>query len=243
MFKTKAIQISNTLYALEQTMGAGGGLVRCFLILGSEKALLLDCGIVPDDLAGLVRTITDLPLMVALTHADYDHIVNAEQFDEIHVHEEDAHMLVHHFPALQDHIPALHDGDRIDLGGTVLDIMHIPGHTPGSLAYLNAKEGYAIVGDSVDHAPVYMFGMNRNFSRYQDSLKRLQANRCFDRIYTCHGELCISADAIADQLLVCAGILDGSITPKDPDAPHVKDSGAKLYERGKSAIYYAPNHN
>jgi len=54
MFKTKAIKVSDTLYALEQSMGSG--LVRCFLILGAEKALLLDCGIIPDDLLGLVRT-------------------------------------------------------------------------------------------------------------------------------------------------------------------------------------------
>lgn len=242
MFKTKAIKVSDTLYALEQRMGEGGGLVRCFLILGSEKALLLDCGIVPDDLAGLVRTITDLPLMVGLTHADYDHIVNAEQFPELYAHDEDAHMVIHHFPALADHVHSLNDGDQIDLGGTLLDILHIPGHTQGSLAYLNRQEGYAIVGDSVDYAPVYMFGANRSFARYVASLKRLQATGGFDRIYTCHGELCIPASAVAEELLVCDGILDGSITPKDPDAPHVKNSGAKLYERGNSAIYYAP-HN
>ncbi|MBE6954520.1 MAG: MBL fold metallo-hydrolase [Ruminococcaceae bacterium] len=237
MFKTKAIKVSDTLYALEQSMGSG--LVRCFLILGSEKALLLDCGVIPDDLLGLVRTITDLPLMVALTHADGDHIVNAEQFPELYAHEDDAHMVVHRFASLEGHVLPLKDGECIDLGGTVLDITHIPGHTHGSLAYRNLKEGYLIAGDSVDYAPVYMFGNHRNFEHYVASLKRLQVMGGYHRIYTCHGELCIPANAVAQQLLVCDGIRDGSITPKDPDAPHVKDSGAKLYERGPCAIYYA----
>ena len=52
-------RISNGVYSIDQ------GMVRCFLILGTERALLLDTGAGECDLPGLIRTVTDLPLIGA----------------------------------------------------------------------------------------------------------------------------------------------------------------------------------
>ena len=144
---------------------------------------------------------------------------------------------------LDEHLSFLKDGDLIDLGGTVLEVLHIPGHTHGSIAFLNREDRYLIPGDSVSYAEVYMFGNTRNFSDYVNSLKRLQEMTGFDFLYPSHEEAPIPISAISQQLVVCEGILDGSIVPQTPDAPHVKDSGAKLYRKGPCAIYYAPSSN
>ncbi|SHN44433.1 MBL fold metallo-hydrolase [Cryptosporangium aurantiacum] len=43
----------------------------------------------------------------------------------------------------------LEDGDRIDLGGRVLTVLHLPGHTPGSIALLEERTGTLYSGDIV----------------------------------------------------------------------------------------------
>ena len=64
-----------------------------FLLVGSERALLIDCGMGIGDLAGAVRMITDKPLIVALTHNHPDHTGNARQFPEIRLNEKDRDLL------------------------------------------------------------------------------------------------------------------------------------------------------
>lgn len=39
------------------------------------------------------------------------------------------------------------EGDRINFGSSELEILHIPGHSPGSIALVNRQEKIAIVGD------------------------------------------------------------------------------------------------
>lgn len=53
-----------------------------FLLVGSEKALLIDTGIGIGDLAGFIRQFTDLPLMVCYTHNHLDHVGGVGAFAE-----------------------------------------------------------------------------------------------------------------------------------------------------------------
>ncbi|GGO18489.1 MBL fold metallo-hydrolase [Micromonospora parathelypteridis] len=43
----------------------------------------------------------------------------------------------------------LDDGDRIDLGGRALTVLHLPGHTPGSIALLEERTGTLYSGDII----------------------------------------------------------------------------------------------
>ena len=63
-------RVSSGVWALEQEI------VRCFLIVGQQRALLLDTGAEACDLMGLIREITPLPLVVLNTHGDGDHTAN-----------------------------------------------------------------------------------------------------------------------------------------------------------------------
>lgn len=60
-------KLQEDLYMLDD------GRVRQFLILGRNTALLLDTGFTDSDVLAAVRTITDAPLQVLLTHGDLDH--------------------------------------------------------------------------------------------------------------------------------------------------------------------------
>lgn len=60
-----------------------------FLLEGTERAMLIDCGMGIGDLRGAVEMITDKPLTVVITHGHIDHTANARQFDEIWIHPKD----------------------------------------------------------------------------------------------------------------------------------------------------------
>ena len=60
-----------------------------FLLIGTEKAMVIDCGMGIGDLRGAIEMITDKPLIVVITHGHIDHTANARQFDEIWIHPKD----------------------------------------------------------------------------------------------------------------------------------------------------------
>jgi len=41
----------------------------------------------------------------------------------------------------------LDDGDRVTVGELTFDILHCPGHSPGSVVFFNADQRFALVGD------------------------------------------------------------------------------------------------
>lgn len=41
----------------------------------------------------------------------------------------------------------LNEGDEIHLGADVLKVIHVPGHSPGSIALYSAEDGFIITGD------------------------------------------------------------------------------------------------
>ena len=47
--------------------------VTCYLLLGREKAMLIDTAYGEGDLPALIASITSLPLIVVNTHGHYDH--------------------------------------------------------------------------------------------------------------------------------------------------------------------------
>lgn len=48
----------------------------------------------------------------------------------------------------------LHDGDRIELGNEYLQVIEVPGHTPGGLAFYSPKGKFVLTGDSLFHSSI-----------------------------------------------------------------------------------------
>ncbi|MHA2287532.1 MAG: MBL fold metallo-hydrolase [Promethearchaeota archaeon] len=136
--------------------------LNMYLLLGTTSALLLDtgCGLSPlkpvvDELIG------DRILLVFNTHYHWDHPLGNVEFDEVYIHEEEVKFVskpydISYFKdspneivrtyAEQDFLipPAdvikpLKDGDTFDLGEIEVEIIHCPGHSPGSVCLLTSK--------------------------------------------------------------------------------------------------------
>lgn len=188
--------------------------VRMFLITGTEKALLIDTGMNIHDAKDIASTLTELPISLLNTHADIDHIGSNEQFDSFYMHPADEPL--YRSLGKKGNIIHINDGDIIDLGERRLEIIHIPGHTAGSIAILDIDARVLISGDTLqEHGHIFMFGDHRNMVEYIRSLEKLETCReKFDEIWPSHGDIPISPDVIKKLHDGAQDILDGKLTGK-----------------------------
>jgi glyoxylase-like metal-dependent hydrolase (beta-lactamase superfamily II) len=138
---------------------------KMFLIRGTQRYALIDSGLGRGALRDYIAQFTGgLPLVAIWTHSHFDHIGQADQFivDSIeYVGEGDreavAESLEHRGVSAEqiaEHLKAVTDHSRIDLGDRALEIITVPGHTPGSIVILDPATGDLFTGDS--------FGNNSN---------------------------------------------------------------------------------
>ena len=202
------IQINANTWRIED-----GG-VRLFLLAGTEKALLIDSGMNLNNARDIAAGLTDLPLSLLNTHADRDHIGSNEQFDAFYMHP--AEEPVYRRSGKPGTVIPIHEGDSLNLGDRELRIIHLPGHTPGSIAVLDVQNRVLISGDPIqEHGRVFMFGDHRNMKDYIASLEHLEgfADQ-FDEIWPSHADIPVSPSVIRKLRDGAQAVLDGSIQGK-----------------------------
>ncbi|HKK60568.1 MAG TPA: MBL fold metallo-hydrolase [Salinivirga sp.] len=131
------------------------------------ECVMVDMGCVSDsDHQELAEFIDDKNLTVKYiinTHLHIDHILGNYKLKETYnvpvlAHENDEFLLENAETyaeqigfKLQSPPPAIDkyidEGDKIAVGNFKLQVLHIPGHTPGSLVFYNAEDGILISGD------------------------------------------------------------------------------------------------
>ena len=174
---------------------------HCYLLCGRERALLIDTGLGVANIRKIVDGLTELPVMAVTTHAHWDHIGGHRYFDNIAVHELEKDWLGR-FPlplqAVKNNLtkfpcefPAdfdienyrifqgepqkiLHDGDRLDLGGRQIRVVHTPGHSPGYCCFYEPERGYLFSGDLIYKGCLYAFYPTTDPQLFYDSVKRVR---------------------------------------------------------------------
>lgn len=162
-----------------------------YLIEGTERALLIDTGMSAAPLTPLLRTLTDRPVDLALTHAHIDHMQHSGEFERASLHRADIDAwrrslgLLYRMGCMMFHVPNAHpnprrfmpldDGSVIELGGRSIRVIHAPGHTPGSCIFADDAAHALFTGDafgSGEAAWMWMPGC-ANVRCYRDSLRAL----------------------------------------------------------------------
>lgn len=69
----------------------------------------------------------------------------------------------------------LRDGDKVSLGDRELEVLHIPGHSPGSTCLIDRRRGVYISGDSVQGRGENRPLLFHSTAAYTDSMKRLSS--------------------------------------------------------------------
>ena len=57
-----------------------------FLLIGTEKAMVIDLGMGIGDLRGAVEMLTDKPIIAMISHGHTDHTAHAREFEEVWIH-------------------------------------------------------------------------------------------------------------------------------------------------------------
>ena len=196
--------------------------VRIFLLVGKEKALLIDTGMTGLDLQSTISLLTALPVQLLNTHADRDHIAGNSQFPEFCMHPSEAAFYRNVQHGSGKMLPVF-DGDLIDLGGRTLEIIHLPGHTPGSITVLDRENRCLIGGDPIqEDGNIYMFGDHRNMVAYIAGLERLMKRSDFDFIYPSHAKEKVIRDGIPQLVAGAKDILAGKIPGQEAEVHGIK---------------------
>ena len=146
-----------------------------FLIIGPEKAMLIDTGCGVGNLRGLCEFLAPGKEIVCVnTHHHLDHSGGNPAFEKVYIHEYDVPHLLAGRAHIQDHwldekgqpketwfdvadlvpyrdyeIIGFKDGDTFDLGeGYLIEVKHLPGHTPGQSAFYDRQSKCIYIGDN-----------------------------------------------------------------------------------------------
>lgn len=152
----------------------GNSMVFMDLIVGAHHALLFDTGYGFGELKALVRSLTDKPLYVVNSHGHVDHACGNAQFGGAWIHPADLALAQEHngpqmrmaeletaeVPMDFDLESYLHlgpgelipveEGHSFDLGGLTLEVIHLPGHTAGSIGLWCPEKRLLWVGDAIN---------------------------------------------------------------------------------------------
>lgn len=207
----KIEQVTNNIYSIDDN-----GEDTMYLIIGSERALLIDTGWGVGNLKKAVSKITDLPLLVVNTHGHPDHVSGGYQFSNIYICEDDVPILKGCFKLENRHwalknalkgpfpenfsseqwvhskvgnIIAIKTKHKFDLGNKIIEVISLPGHTPGGIALLDKEERILFSGDSILKGIIWMhLDHSTTLSSYLLALKNLQSDiNQFDTILPAHG--------------------------------------------------------
>lgn len=229
--------ISEPVGSIEPRYGVNS--INMYLIIGKEQAALIDSGMGVGDVRAEIRKLTSLPCMVLNTHYHWDHVGANHLFAERAIHELEVGLLKQkqnlNFlrksmtsasaravlpptfdPATYRHIPmaatrVLKDQEQIDLGDCRLEVLHIPGHSPGHVAYFYRSGHLLFTGDTACPGPVYACFEGSDPIAFSRSLKRLAALQDVEIICPGHNDIIREQNwlrALADSF---KAVLDGKV--------------------------------
>lgn len=230
-FTTK--KIAENLYAVEQNG------VRAFLLVGTDRAILVDTCF-GGNIRSVCESITDRPITLITTHSDPDHIGCDSQFPVQYLHSAEFARYESRGKGPVQANP-MEEGDVFDLGTYRLEVVWIPGHTPGSIGLLDRTHRFLISGDTVQSHCIFMHGDGRDLPKFRESIVKLEKMRkdgLFDTVYASHGEAAIPAEILADHLALAEDLLSGNAVPAGP-APEWFPDTVKTYRHGRAQMYYA----
>jgi len=154
------------------------------------ECLLIDPGLDREAIEAVLDKTELTPLAVFCTHGHFDHIGSAEHFRrkysiDVHLHGADAKlarssnflMMALKLPtriAVPEAHVAVADGSIWSSGNDRVEIVHVPGHTPGSTVVL--FNGHAFTGDTLYRDDVWLGSLpEANHAQLVESVRRLWA--------------------------------------------------------------------
>lgn len=213
-------KIDSTTYILSEYRH--GEETHCYLLNGAERSLLIDTGLGICNIYDEVIKLTDKPVAAAATHIHWDHIGGHKYFPDFYAHGEEISWLNGKFPLSMETVREMvldrcdppedfdvstytmfqgnpsrvfKDGDKIDLGGRVVEVLHTPGHAPGHMCFWEEETGYLFTGDLVYKGTLFAYYPSTDPEAYLDSLEKIAALPA-KRVFPAHHSLDIQPEIV-----------------------------------------------
>lgn len=181
------------------------GIDIMYLIIGNEKALLLDTGIGIGDIHAVVREMTEKPLITVNSHHHYDHAGGNGHFEKVFAHKNavpvireqnqaeyrkafflqqearaeysrKASLRAYMEETAEYELVGIEEGEVFDLGGRKLEVIFTPGHTKDCICLLDRDNKHLFSADTIVSTPTLMLDVfSDTMGVYLDSLKKLQS--------------------------------------------------------------------
>ena len=237
------------LFAINQPKQAQEAIA--YLVVGSTRALLFDSGIGLVPIKPVVDKLTSLPVIVINSHSHYDHVGGNHEFKDVwsmdtpftHLKEQgrphaglasevapeslcgpppagvDTAAFVSHAWTPTRRIA---DGDTIDVGGRVLEIVSAPGHTPDAIALLDRANGLLFTGDSYYDSTIWLFAPETDLDAYDKSMAKMVALRAsLRRVLPAH-------NTVSEDPEKLAATLDAFRAMRRGEGDRVEESNGRL---------------
>jgi len=197
------LEIAPNIYYLHGKNNSRFPYCACLHIKGRDLRVLIDAGMGDDNMAPVLESGIDV---LILSHCHIDHRLTRKLIPEVPVwcHEKEEIYFQdreYFFSAMGlkrsgldlvalfdfahgkfeiEIARKLTDGDRIELGGITLEIIHSPGHTPGHMAFFIPQHDLLFTGD-IDLTPFgpfygHDFADINDFLSSIEKLKQVKAN-------------------------------------------------------------------
>ena len=215
--------------------------VVSYLVIGKDKAILFDTGMGYENIRARVEGITSLPVKVLLTHAHWDHIGGAFFFGSVGVYKSPFEMNLleqgfssesidelnseryfdksfqprkYHVEGVKK-ITKLSDDDVISVGDFSIQVIHSPGHTPGSVCYLIPELDVLITGDTVYPGPIYLNLPESSLEEYLQSVKKLvKVVSGKTKVLPGHNSFQCGSDVMTKTKHLCNWIVEKKLRPR-----------------------------
>ena len=183
-----------------------------YLVEGEESALVIDTGLGYQNLKSYINKITDKPLAVVNSHAHPDHAGGNHVFEHVHIHKNELKTLEYYTSEpvmidtfrrfVKEDMPehlldknksspsmiTIDDGFEFDLGNRIVEVIHIPGHSPGSIALYDRKSKSLFTGDMANEHTWLQVKHVTSIEDFLSSIHKLQTYKTsVDRLLPGHG--------------------------------------------------------
>ena len=228
--------------------------LNSYLVEGQRDVAIVDAGMGFANFKDLADSLSGREPIVLLTHAHWDHVGDAWRYDHVLVHESEAddlragttnrqlqrwfderHLFGVEFPPETDPetrcIPGMEPsgylaaGDEIDLGGRTLEVLYTPGHSVGSVSFLDRANRVIFTGDAVYAGTLLINFGGTDPEAYRETF-RLYAEIApeVDEVYGAHMDAPMDARLLPVISDTYERIMNGDI------APHRRIEQAEVYK-------------
>ena len=268
-------RINEDTYQIEDDLM---GSVNMYLLIGEEKALLIDSGYGDPALKELIASLTDKEVICVMSHGHVDHAMGAYLFEKSYLHSADEKVFtkyasskallecglegigakprgklrmngykqaIENVARKHRDLPAkIDDVKSFDLGKRKVYWVEVPGHTLGSIAFIDTKYHFAFDGDACGNGAWLFLEESSSLPDYLKSLDHYIAILRDEHIctrWTGHSKNSESLDPLMSLRDLVKDIIEKQAVGKKPGIPaRFRIGKARMVIKGRIAIYVKP---